>query len=138
MLFTPTRFLHLVALALSLSSALAWQMMVYEPTAGGTAQCTGGGTTISGGDNDGGVCNQLVPGNVAALKVLGSAAGATCMPICQPSLVIAYDRPDCLLTGIVFTQNSGCVATNARACPTIFGYILLTTEHIPESFKLVP
>ncbi|KAJ7461050.1 hypothetical protein FB451DRAFT_1181407 [Mycena latifolia] len=129
MLFTPTRLLHFVTLAISLRPALTWEMMVYEPTAGGTAQCTGGGTTISGGDNDPGVCNQLVAGNVAALKVLGSAAGAR---------FIAYDRPDCLLNGISFTQNSGCVATKARACPIIFGYILLTTEHIPESFILVP
>ncbi|KAJ7477383.1 hypothetical protein FB451DRAFT_1396370 [Mycena latifolia] len=84
MLFTPTRLLHLAALAVSLSPVLAWEMMVYEPTVGSTAQCTGGGTTISGGDNDPGVCNQVVAGNVAALKVLGSAAGAT---------FIADDRP---------------------------------------------
>ncbi|KAJ7461048.1 hypothetical protein FB451DRAFT_1404908 [Mycena latifolia] len=78
--------------------------MVYEPSAGGTAQCTGGGTTISGSDSDFTFCNQIVPGNVAALKVLGGAANAR---------FTAYNNPDCTFsdaTTVTFTQNSGCVA----------------------------
>ncbi|KAJ7461099.1 hypothetical protein FB451DRAFT_1404955 [Mycena latifolia] len=105
MLFTPTRLFHLVTLAITLNPALAWKMMVYEFSAGGTAQCTGGGTTISGGDSNPGETAILA---AAALKVLSSAAGAK---------FNAYSTTDCTTPATVriFDQGSGYVAFFAES-----------------------
>ncbi|KAK7052273.1 hypothetical protein R3P38DRAFT_2859486 [Favolaschia claudopus] len=51
-MFSAKSLLFIATAATLLSSVAGqfWEVMVYEPTAGGTNQCTGGGTTISGSD----------------------------------------------------------------------------------------
>ncbi|KAJ7665282.1 hypothetical protein DFH06DRAFT_1295494 [Mycena polygramma] len=44
LLFTTT------AILMSGAAGQSWEVIVFEPSAGGTSSCTGGGTTISGSD----------------------------------------------------------------------------------------
>ncbi|KAJ6486143.1 hypothetical protein C8R47DRAFT_1129159 [Mycena vitilis] len=53
---------------LSSVAAQSWQVMVYEPSAGGSSSCTGGGTTISGSDTN---CHTVGLGsNAASFNIL--------------------------------------------------------------------
>ncbi|KAJ6486150.1 hypothetical protein C8R47DRAFT_1216765 [Mycena vitilis] len=51
-MFSTKALLFFTTAATLLSSATgqSWEVMVWEPSAGGTSSCTGGGTTISGND----------------------------------------------------------------------------------------
>ncbi|KAJ7453155.1 hypothetical protein FB451DRAFT_1565710 [Mycena latifolia] len=71
MLFNARSLFHLIALALSLGPALAWEVMLYE---NGATRCNGGGTTISGGEVS--TCHPLVPGATYSMSVVTNDEGA--------------------------------------------------------------
>ncbi|KAJ7195836.1 hypothetical protein GGX14DRAFT_403806 [Mycena pura] len=57
-------FFSTAATLLSTAAAQSWEVMVYEPSAGGSSSCSGGGTTISGSDT--GNCHEVGLGSNAA------------------------------------------------------------------------
>ncbi|KAJ7143941.1 hypothetical protein C8R44DRAFT_724942 [Mycena epipterygia] len=59
-------FFTTAATLLSSAAGQSWEVMVYEPSAGGTSSCSGGGTTISGGTSDIGNCREVGLGSNAA------------------------------------------------------------------------
>ncbi|KAJ7143913.1 hypothetical protein C8R44DRAFT_724917 [Mycena epipterygia] len=59
-------FFTTAATLLSSVAGQSWEVMVYEPSAGGTSSCSGGGTTISGGTSDIGNCREVGLGSNAA------------------------------------------------------------------------
>lgn len=80
-------FKSLAALAsLSLISlASAWEIFMYETTAGGDPEdCNGGGTTVSG---TGSVC-QLAAPNTVAMQVIDDPEGCECKS--DPRYHVAY------------------------------------------------
>ncbi|KAJ7128671.1 hypothetical protein C8R44DRAFT_94721 [Mycena epipterygia] len=73
MLFTTKALFSLIAVASSLSSALAWEVMAYQPALGGTATCTGGGVLVSGDDAVLDECHTLVNNSTIAVKIIANA-----------------------------------------------------------------
>ncbi|KAJ7665278.1 hypothetical protein DFH06DRAFT_1127611 [Mycena polygramma] len=61
-------FFTTAATLLSSVAGQSWEVMVYEPSAGGSSSCTGGGTTISGSDTN---CHTVGLGsNAASFNIL--------------------------------------------------------------------
>ncbi|KAJ7097052.1 hypothetical protein B0H15DRAFT_1019411 [Mycena belliarum] len=62
-------FITTAATLLTGAAGQSWEVAVYEPSAGGTRSCTGGGTTISGSDV--GDCHTVGLGsNAASFNIL--------------------------------------------------------------------
>ncbi|KAJ7258518.1 hypothetical protein C8J57DRAFT_1340874 [Mycena rebaudengoi] len=62
-------FLTTAATLLASAAGQSWEVMVYEPSAGGTSSCSGGGTTISGSDTSN--CHTVGLGsNAASFNIL--------------------------------------------------------------------
>ncbi|KAJ6486135.1 hypothetical protein C8R47DRAFT_1072562 [Mycena vitilis] len=101
-MFSPKSLFIFTTAATLLSSAAAqsWEVAVFEPSAGGSIDCTGGGTTISGSDTN---CHTVGLGsNAASFNI--DLGGTVNPPVLPGFAIFLFANNNCEPNRLLKTQ----------------------------------